>query len=311
MACFHPEPPVQTKSPHVLLIDDDAAVLAMVSEMLTSFGMHIHAYADGRRALQALEDPESPAFDLVISDINMEGMDGFDVIHRVKAVHTKLPVVLMTATASLDYAIRAMRMGAANLFQKPLSIRELVNNVFHLVELHRELRLAESSLKGLVREARDFAYTSSSLDIPSTVLHLTDRLVHLGFAKSTNVDVITMAYHEALVNALEHGNLELDSSLKGDLFSEQDAYTAILEQRLQDPAYASRPVHVAAEMTPERYEVVITDGGNGFDISSYARVNDDSITRQCGRGLALIHMVMDEVSFNEKGNQIRMVLRKK
>ena len=75
--------------------------------------------------------------------------------------------------------------------------------------------MAEAGLKGLARETRLFTFRSDELDIPSTVMHLTDRLVPMGFASPTNVDVIAMAYHEALVNALEHGNLEMDSQPEG------------------------------------------------------------------------------------------------
>lgn len=302
---------VNPNAPNVLLIDDDQAVLGMVSDALTHHGMRVHPFSEGAHAIRLLEDPQGPAFDLVLSDINMEGMDGFDVIHRVKSIKPDLPVVLMTGQASLEYAIRAMRMGAANLFQKPLTLRELVNSVFHLVGLHRELRMAEAGLKGLVHETRRFCFRSDELDIPSTVAHLTDRLVPLGFASPTNVDVIAMAYHEALVNALEHGNLELDSSMKGDLFTPKDDYAAMSQARLADPAFATRRIEVSLEATPERYEVVIRDEGRGFDAHRLGRVSDETLIRQCGRGLAMIRMVMDEVSHNDKGNEIRMLLKRK
>lgn len=298
-------------APHVLLIDDDQAVLSMVREALAHHGMKVHAFSEASEALELLDRPGGLAFDLVVSDINMEGMDGFDVVHRVKSVQPSLPVVLMTGQASLEYAIRAMRMGAANLFQKPLALRELVNSVFHLVGLHRELRMAQTGLRGLVRETRLFSFRSDELDIPAMVLHLTDRLVPLGFATPGNVDVLAMAYHEALVNALEHGNLEVDSSLKGDLFSAKDRYFALLEERLADPAYAGRRVEVGVEVTPERFEVRIADEGPGFDTNVLPSMSEEALTRQCGRGLAMIQMVMDEVVHNAKGNEVRLVLRKK
>ena len=204
-----------------------------------------------------------------------------------------------------------MRMGASNLFQKPLSIRELVNSVFHLVSVHRELRMAEAGLRGLVKEVRHFSFRSDELDIPSMVMHLTDRMVPLGFARSSNLDVIAMAYHEALVTALEHGNLDMDSSLKGDVLLGQDTYAALLHSRLEDPAFASRRVNVLVSTTPERYEVTITDDGPGFDIKQITQISEDTLTKQCGRGLAMIRMVMDEVAHNEKGNEIRLVIKKK
>lgn len=302
---------MENPSPHVVLVDDDRAVLGMVSDALSHHGMTVHAFSDGDCALRFLEDPTQPEVDLVISDINMEGMDGFDVIHRVKSISNTLPVVLMTGEATLDFAVRAMRMGAANLYQKPLTIREMVNSVFHLVGLHRDLRLAEAGLRGLVRETRHFSFRSDELNIPSMVRHLTDRLVPFGFALPSNVDVIAMAYHEALVNALEHGNLELDSSLKGDLFNPRDDFDALSIARRTSEPWASRRVDVRMEVTPDRYEVIIRDGGNGYDTRMVKQAVDEDLSRRFGRGLAMIHMVMDEVSLNAPGNQITMVLKKK
>ncbi len=298
-------------SPHVLIIDDDLAVLNMVSDALAHHGMNVHPFCEGAAAMELLEKSEEPFMDLVLSDINMDGMDGFDVIHRVKSINPNLPVILMTGQASLDYAIRAMRMGASNLFQKPLTIRELVNSVFHLVSVHRELRMAEAGLRGLVQETRHFSFRSDELDIPSMVMHLTDRLVPLGFAEPGNLDVLAMAYHEALVNALEHGNLGMDSSLKGDFITGHDAYAALLHSRLEDPSFASRRIEVMVSTTPDVYEVTIVDDGPGFDFRKIASISEHTLSKQCGRGLAMIRMVMDHVIHNEKGNEIRLVLKKK
>ncbi len=296
---------------HILLIDDDSAVLDMVQSALAHYGMEVHAYPDAAQALELIHNPSAPEFDLVISDINMEGLDGFDVIHKVKATHPHLPVVLMTGQASVDYAIRAMRMGASNLFMKPIAIRDLVQSVFHLVDLHRDFRMADDGLRGLMNERRHFLFRSDELDVHSLVRHLTDRLVPMGFASPNNLDVIAMAIHEALANALEHGNLELDSSLKGDLFAEEDAYLKLRTERMADPAYAGRLIEVRLAMDTERFELEISDEGKGFDASRMSALAGDSdLAPHCGRGLPLILLVMDEVHFNKKGNQIRLALRR-
>lgn len=297
---------------HILLVDDDAAVLDMVHSALAHYGMEVHAYPDAAQALDLLQNPGAPEFDLVISDINMEGVDGFDLIHKVKASQPHLPVVLMTGQASVEYAIRAMRMGASNLFMKPIALRDLVQSVFHLVDIHRDLRSAAVGLRGLVNERRHFLVRSDELDVPSLLAHLTDRLVPMGFASASNLDVIAMAFHEALVNALEHGNLELDSALKGDLFAAEDPYATLRTQRMADPEYAGRLIEVRLAMDTERFEVEISDEGKGFDAERLTPPRPDSdMAHHCGRGLPLILLVMDEVHFNDKGNQIRMVLRRK
>jgi len=303
---------MKRRAAHILLIDDDPAVLDMVNSALSHYGMEVHAYPDAAQALELVQNPAAPEFDLVISDINMEGLDGFDVIHKVKATQPHLPVVLMTGQASVEYAIRAMRMGASNLFMKPIAIRDMVQSVFHLVDLHRDFRLADDGLRGLVNERRHFLFRSDELDVPSLVRHLTDRLVPMGFASSSNLDVIAMAFHEALVNALDHGNLELQSSLKSDLLSQEDPYVRLRTERMADARYAGRLIEVRLAMDTERFELEISDEGPGFDASSISPLPKDSeVGSHCGRGLPLILLVMDEVHFNEKGNQIRMVLRRK
>lgn len=300
------------RAAHILLVDDDTEVLDMVHSALAHYGMEVHAYPDPAQALDFLQNPAAPEFDLVISDINMDGFDGFDLVRKVKATQPHLPVVLMTGQASVDYAIKAMRMGASNLFMKPIALKDLVKSVFHLVDLHRDLRLADDGLRGLVNERRHFLFRSDELDVPSLMNHLTDRLVPMGFASASNLDVIAMAFHEALVNALEHGNLELESGLKGDLFAAEDPYTSLRSQRMADPVYAGRLVEVRLAMDTERFELEISDEGPGFDTSRLSALPPDAeMALQCGRGLPLIFLVMDEVHFNEKGNQIRMVLRRK
>jgi CheY-like chemotaxis protein len=300
------------RAAHILLIDDDPEVLDMVHSALAHYGMQVHAYPDAAQALELIQNPSAPEFDLVITDINMEGLDGFDVIHKVKALQPRLPVVLMTGQSSVDYAIRAMRMGASNLFMKPVAIRDLVQSVFHLVDLHWDFRLADNGLRGLVNERRHFLFRSDELDVPSLVRHLTDRLVPMGFASTSNLDVIAMALHEALVNALEHGNLDLDSSLKGDLFAMEDPYGKLRTERMADPVFAGRLIEVRLAMDTERFEIEISDEGKGFDTSRMSPLlKGTDVCSHCGRGLPLISLVMDEVHFNEKGNQIRLVLRRK
>ncbi len=300
------------KVARILLVDDDPEVLDMVQSALAHYGMEVHAYPDAVQALELVQNPAAPEFDLVITDINMEGLDGFDVIRKVKALHPRLPVVLMTGQSSVDYAIRAMRMGASNLFMKPIAIQDLVQSVFHLVDVHRDLQLTDDGLRGLVNERRHFLFRSDELDVPSLVHHLTDRLVPMGFASTNNLDVIAMALHEALVNSLEHGNLELESTLKGDLFAGEDPYTKLRAERMADPDFARRLIEVRLAMDTERFELEINDEGKGFDASQKSQLPKDSdLNSHWGRGLPMIFLVMDEVHFNEKGNQIRLVLRRK
>jgi anti-sigma regulatory factor (Ser/Thr protein kinase) len=115
-----------------------------------------------------------------------------------------------------------------------------------------------------------------------------------------------VALHEALTNAMFHGNLELDSALRdGD---PSQYYRLAAERRGKEP-YSARRVHVCLRETAESSQYIVRDEGSGFDVLARRPDPTDAsnLHRASGRGLFLIHMFMDDVSFNEAGNEITMV----
>jgi anti-sigma regulatory factor (Ser/Thr protein kinase) len=118
-----------------------------------------------------------------------------------------------------------------------------------------------------------------------------------------------MALDEALVNAMHHGNLEVDSSLKED---DCDQYNELVRQRREEEPYCHRRVRVEAEFSQQHVCVQISDEGPGFNPSDVpdpcAEVN---LHRVCGRGLFLIRSFMDQIAHNQCGNQITMTRLRK
>lgn len=118
---------------------------------------------------------------------------------------------------------------------------------------------------------------------------------------------IRLALDEALANAVVHGTLEIGSDLRSR--SDNSASELAKARRKQAP-YCDRRIRVHATISPSAVIYEIEDEGPGFDPSSLAESIDlDDIERFTGRGIFLIRSVMDEVSFNAKGNRIRMVKR--
>ena len=116
------------------------------------------------------------------------------------------------------------------------------------------------------------------------------------------------ALHEALVNAREHGNLELSSTLR-----EQDdgSYHKLVKQRSEELPFRERAVHVQAHFTREQATISIRDEGPGFDPADLPDPTDpENLARASGRGLFLIRTFMDHVTFNERGNEITMIKRR-
>jgi anti-sigma regulatory factor (Ser/Thr protein kinase) len=119
-----------------------------------------------------------------------------------------------------------------------------------------------------------------------------------------------VALHEALTNAMYHGNLELDSALRQD---GTEAYFRLAEQRRHVHPYRSRKVEVAVQESPLEGRYVICDAGAGFDpMAVWCDPTDPAnLERPSGRGLFLIRTFMHEVRHNARGNEITLVHRRR
>ena len=116
---------------------------------------------------------------------------------------------------------------------------------------------------------------------------------------------IGVALHESLTNAIYHGNLELDSELRQE---DESIFHDLYEVRRHEPYYAARRVYVQATASRHEIRYVIRDEGQGFDVHKVSDpTEEEQLGRVGGRGLLMIRSFMDEVTHNEKGNQITLV----
>ena len=106
---------------HILLIDDDNSLREVVQFILTDAGHEVLAAADGVEGLALLaREP-----DLVITDIRMPGMDGMEVLRRVRETSAAPPVIMLTAHGTVEQAVEAMQLGAFTYLLKPFAREEL------------------------------------------------------------------------------------------------------------------------------------------------------------------------------------------
>jgi DNA-binding NtrC family response regulator len=133
----------QRSSPTVLVIDDEAGILETLRILLKNEGFTPITALGGKAGLDALE---SGSPDIVLSDIRMPTVSGIEVLAAVRARDPQLPVVLMTAQASMQSAIQAVNEGAFYYIQKPFRNDELVAILRRAAE-HRQLKIENVTLK--------------------------------------------------------------------------------------------------------------------------------------------------------------------
>jgi len=130
----------------ILLIDDEAIILLSFSNELEQAGYDVTTAASGEEALARLKDGR---FDLIITDLLMEGVDGIKVLQEAKKLDPTTGVFILTGYANITSAIEALRLGADDYLLKPCDLDELIMRMSHCFEkqaLHRKVKFYENIL---------------------------------------------------------------------------------------------------------------------------------------------------------------------
>ena len=134
----------------VLLVDDELSTRELLEQFCRSRNLSVTTASDGRAAITALERNPS-RFTLVLTDINMPGADGFEVLKTARAGNRSCYVVMITGYATLDSALRAVKEGAYDYLAKPFSLGQLdvmLARIRHLIALETENRDLRRRLSG-------------------------------------------------------------------------------------------------------------------------------------------------------------------
>ena len=139
--------------PNLLIVDDEQVIREVLTEKLTSSGYHCEVAPNSTEALRKLDN--SHYFSLVLSDIDMPGMNGMQLLREIKGRNGDIDVVMVTGVVDIDTAIQAIRLGASDYITKPFNLDEVVLTVEHTLEkrrLIRENREYQNSLERKVEE---------------------------------------------------------------------------------------------------------------------------------------------------------------
>lgn len=288
----------------ILVVDDSAADREMAGHLLARQSWDVVYAENGRQALDRMRDHD---VDVALTDLVMPDLDGLAFVEQAKADHPLVPVVLMTARGSEEIAAQALEAGASSYVPKKVLVRDLVDVVRRILDASRE-RKSYTRLLGRLRDATFVLENDLDL-ISSLVSYLTQLLRESGAFDVTECQRMTTALDEALTNAYYHGNLEVRSEIR-----EHDgrAYRRLAEQRRHAPPYRDRRIRVSVNLTSDEARFVIEDGGKGFDVGAVPDPTlPENLGRPSGRGIFLMKTFLDDVQYNETGNRVTLLKRRR
>lgn len=118
----------ETRRMHVLLVEDDAVMADGLTRILTGHAMLVDVVGNGTLADQLLQRADV-AVAVIVLDIGLPGMDGFEVVRRLRARGSRIPVLLLTARDAIEDRVRGLELGADDYLVKPFATAELVARI--------------------------------------------------------------------------------------------------------------------------------------------------------------------------------------
>jgi CheY-like chemotaxis protein len=289
----------------VLVVDDSVVDRKLAGGLLGKLSrLKVEYAADGQEALARLEEV---APDLVVSDLVMPGRNGLELVEEIRQRHPQLPVILMTNKGSEDIAVKALQAGAASYVPKSMLSTLLVETVLNVLDLGKQRRSQAQLMASMVKSEFVFDLGIDDELISPLIAYVQTCMSSVGLCDESNSIRVCIALEEALRNALFHGNLELSSEQReGDA----DDYRRIIEHRRANMPFCDRHLFVRVRFSPGQAMFVIRDEGPGFDPAALPDPTDpENLDKVSGRGLLLMKTFMDEVSYNDRGNEVTMIKR--
>jgi two-component system response regulator HydG len=182
---------------HILVVDDEPSMRTTLSILLKREGYQVSQASDGVEAIKMLEPGE---YDMVLTDLKMEGTDGIELLRHVKANNQQIEVLIFTAYGTIASAVEAMKLGAYDYIGKPFDEEELLLKVARALErkaLVQEVQNLRAELRGRGGRGRIIAASKEMRGVLATVDQVapTEATVLIEGESGTGKELVARAVH--------------------------------------------------------------------------------------------------------------------
>lgn len=290
----------------ILLVEDSPTDMAVMNRLLASVGgIEVVEAIDGEDALNKIDDHD---VDLLLTDLRMPRMTGLELMNTLRSRGHRLPVIIATSEGAPNLAAEALSQGASHFIRKKDAARTLLKTIRNVTDIHAQTNGFDSLQDYVADHAVRLELENDNSLITPVIGFLQEKIVNPVITDESDRLRIGISLEESLANALYHGNLEISSELREK--DDGNEYYRLAEVRKLTAPYCDRRIYVSAKRLPEEIHVTIRDEGKGFDPKALPDPTDPAMMERVhGRGLLLIRTFMNEVHFNDDGNEITMIKR--
>ena len=296
-------------SPVILVVDDEPLNLDIIEEFLTGKGQPyvVETANDGIEAMQKLEaDPNK--YDVVLLDRMMPRMSGMEVLEKMSA-HSELkyiPVILQTAKVSKEDILEGLKAGAYYYLTKPFTsdiLHSVVNTAVKDRGYNKALLASLKVTKSSVKLLKNAQFQFHNLDDVRAVSSLVA-------CTCSEPDKIAMGLSELMINAIEHGNLDIGYEEKSEL-RKQGRWESEIDKRLKMPENSKLFASIDIINNSDGVTFTITDQGNGFMWDEFMEFDTQRVMDNHGRGIAMANkLYFSKVEYKGKGNVVSVMVEK-
>lgn len=297
-----------TSNSHILVVDDDLMARQVLKEYLKLEGYQVTEAVNGEQAFNILT--KSPnTFDVVLLDIQMPILNGLEVLKKIKEnnyLH-HIPVIMQTGVSEQKSILEGFKLGAFHYLIKPINI-ELISTVISSAisnsDLYCDLKQEIYQHNSAINLLGDGVFYFQTLK----QAHALARLL----AKTcSNPEKVVIGLAELLSNAIEHGNLGISYTEKGELIKE-GLFDKEIERRLELKGNASKKASVRLQQLEQGQFMIIKDEGQGFNWRQYCNIDLSRIADNHGRGIMIAQTLsFSSLKFIEPGNEVHVFSSRK
>jgi DNA-binding response OmpR family regulator len=292
-------------SAKILVAEDQDALRTFLCRTLSREGFEAIEAKDGESAIELYKSLKPP---LVVSDIMMPRMDGLTLLQEIKRIDPEAAVILMTGHGNEDILLKALQGGATNFFKKPFNIRSLIAEIRKIFQYKIETVRSILFSPYLVEESKSFLITTGEAQYHPIINQITLQLPCL-LAESEILN-LKIGIEEMITNAIEHGNLAISLAEKNAAITEGNL-GKLLRDRIAQGGNSSKKVSISSRLSRESFTITIRDEGDGFDWRNLPALAPENLFSFGGRGIFLTKIYYDEVSYNDPGNEVTLIKRRR